>query len=78
MSDELQTAGSPVEQLRSAMHSDELDAALDRGAPSSEQARVTADWRARVLELGEDALASGDEQLAVRVLRLRGELADLP
>lgn len=83
MHGELETTGSHLEQLRDYLHSLDRDQVLHRDPVAGEDPMVgehvrrTADLRARVHELGQDALAAGDEQLACRALRLRDLIVEM-
>lgn len=80
MHGELETTGTDLEQLRDYLHSRDRDRTHEsqgRYSEAAEHVRRTADLRARVHELGQDALATGDEHLARKALRLRDLIEEM-
>lgn len=68
---------SPLHRVRDHLHSTDRDRIADGRELTRAQAARTADLRSRVHELGQDALATGDEALARKALWLIGEIEDM-
>ncbi|ABS04156.1 hypothetical protein [Kineococcus radiotolerans] len=75
MPDAPQVAPSPLQRVRDHLHSADRDRTAQGRNLTPAQATRTADLRSRVHELGQDALAAGDEALALKTLWLIDEIA---
>jgi hypothetical protein len=74
---EFELTASPLEQVRDFLHSAERDRETGASGSSRRHVLYTADLRARVHEMGQDALASGDAALALKALKLQAALEEM-